>query len=267
MDFAEFELCCADYLSKKYKHTGCTFEVSGGTDSTAPDIVVKKGGVVICNIEVKEPGAQCGQFVAFPDEASRTFKYSELNHPKVPSKESLAILSEMAKNFDKYKEPSSKELGLDKELYYERIVDYYTNYKDSHFFMTRESVNEGNFIIFPTSKFRDYFDVSACYRRKKSGSHNPNKKEIEALPKILTSKYVSGYSVQKDGKYTNVLMDSECDPCFIAEGEYRMQFKQISGKLYRMTGLGTTNNANVIFTIALKSKQKADDLSTFEKML
>lgn len=267
MDFVEFEHCCASYLRTKYKGTGCTFEVSGGTDSTVPDIVVKKDNELICNIEVKEPGAQCGQFVAFPDEDTRTFKYSELNHPKIASNESMAILKAMEANFDKYKNPSSKELGLNKQLYVNRIVDYYLNFKHSHFFMTRESVEEGDFIIFPTSKFADYFDVTACYRKKKSGSHNPNKKELEALPRMLTSELVSGYEIEKEGKYTNVLMDGNLPSRFILEDTCRIQFKNIGGSRYRVTGLSSTNNPNVIFTIGLKGKQKADDLSTFESKI
>ena len=267
MDFSEFEICCANYLKSKYSHTGCTFEVNGGTDSTAPDIIVKKGGKLVCSIEVKEPNAQCGQFVAFADEGTRKFIYSELNHPKEPSKQSLAILDAMAADFDKHKTPSAKELGLNKQLYYDRIIDYYENYKQSQFFMTREEVESGDFIVFPTSHFKDYFDVNACYRKKKSGSHNPNKRELAALPTLLTKKIVNGYSVQQDGKYTNVLMNGNCPQCFILGDEDRVQLRNIGGNLYRMTGLGKTNNPNVIFSIRLKSKQKADDLSAFEKML
>lgn len=246
---------------------GCTFEVNGGTDSTAPDIIVKKAGKQVCSIEVKEPTAQCGQFVAFADTEAKKFTYSEQNHPQKPSKQSLAILEAMAVDFDKHKTPSAKELGLNKQLYYDRIIDYYENYKQSKFFMTREAVESGEFIIFPTSHFKDYFDVSACYRKKKSGSHNLNKRELAALPSLLTKNIVNGYSVQHDGKYTNVLIDGNCPTCFILGDEDRIQFRKINGSLYRMTGLGKTNNPNVIFSICLKAKQKADDLSAFENLL
>lgn len=267
MDSYDFENCCADYLKRKYSDTGCTFELNGGSDSTASDIVVKKNGKQVCSIEIKEPVAQCGQFVAFADEEAKKFIYSELNHPKEPSKQSLAILDAMSVNFDKHKTPSTRELGLEKQLYYDRIIDYYENHKQSKFFMTREKVDSGEFIIFPTSQFKDYFDVKASYRKKRSGSHNPNKKELALLPNLLNKKIVNGYRVQKDGKYTNVLMDGNCPQRLILGDEDRVQFKNIGGNLYRMTGLGKTNNPNVIFSISLKSKQKDDDLSAFEKML
>ena len=124
MNFTEFELSCASYLFERYAHYGCHFQVTGGLDSSSPDIVVSRNGKPVCNIEVKEPIAQCSQFVAFPVESTRSFIYSSLNHPAVASDSSNAILSEMAKDFDRYKKPSSKELGLDKELYYDRMYEF-----------------------------------------------------------------------------------------------------------------------------------------------
>lgn len=267
MDFLEFELSCARYLSKKYSDTGCKFIVNGGMDSTAPDIIVKKDNKVICNIEVKEPNAQCSQFVAFPDVDNRTFIYSPRNHPPQPSIASLAILNAMAKDFDKHKTPSNAELGLNKQLYYDRIIDYYVNYKKCTFFMTRESVDSGEFIIFKTVKFKDYFDVTACYRPKRSGSHNPNAREIAYLPKLLQNNNLAKHEVIKDGKYINVKFPTDCGTRFKLEGKDRLQFKKLEPGLYRVTSLGSTNNANVIFSIKLKEQMEKADWEALEKVI
>lgn len=265
MDFFEFENSCARFLRRKYSDTGCEFIVNGGLDSTLPDIVVKKNGKVVCNIEVKEPYAQCSQFVAFADEEARSFTYSSRNHPPVPSQASLAILAAMSKNFDKHKVPSTDELGLSKQLYYDRIIDYYVNYKSCKFFMTRESVDSGEFIVFPTVEFRDYFDVTACYRAKKSGSHNPNKKELLELPTMLLANNLPKYELIKDGKYLNVQFSVDAGERFILEGKFRLQFKRIEPRVYRVTGLSSTNNANVIFSICPKLPIKMSNWAAFEK--
>lgn len=267
MDFIEFENSCARYLQDKYSATGCVFVVNGGTDSKSPDIVVRKEGEVVCNIEVKEPYAQCGQFVAFADEKTRTFTYSERNHPSKPSEASAAILKAMSENFDKHKVPSSDELGLDKQLYYDRIIDYYANYKKCMFFMTREYVDSGEFIVFPTGDFQDYFDVTACYRPKKSGSHNPNKKELEVLPSMLVENDHPHYEFIKDGKYLNVKLQADAGERFILEGKRRFQFKRTEPMIYRVTGLSSTNNANVIFSISPKQPVRKSDWEALEKVI
>ena len=267
MNFTEFELSCASYLFERYAHYGCHFQVTGGLDSSSPDIVVSRNGKHVCNIEVKEPIAQCSQFVAFPQESTRSFIYSSLNHPAVASDSSNAILSEMAKDFDRYKKPSSKELGLDKELYYDRIIDYYSSFKDSKFFMTRESVDSGNFIIFPTSALRDYFDVTACYRQKKSGSHNPNRNERDILPALLKEHNIGVTSIIHDGKYTDIIVEADRDERFVLESSTDFQFKRTGEKSYRVTCLGKTNNPNVIFSIRPKLPWKDSDWDSFENTI
>lgn len=267
MDFIEFENSCAGFLRRKYAETGCEFIVNGGLDSTLPDIVVMKDGKVVCNIEVKEPNAQCSQFVAFANEDTRSFTYSSRNHPSVPSQASLDILAAMSKNFDKHKVPSTDELGLSKQLYYNRIIDYYANYKKCMFFMTRESVDSGEFIVFPTIEFSDYFDVTACYRPKKSGSHNPNKKELLELPAMLSANNLPRYELIKDGKYLNVKFSLDAGERFILEGKSRLQFKRIEPRVYRVTGLSSTKNANVIFSISPKLPIKKSNWAAFEKII
>lgn len=268
MDFAEFEKSCAEYLINKYSTFGYDFFIKGGTDSTTPDIVVKKDGKEICNIEVKEPKAQCGQFVAFVNEKSKSFTYSKHNRPKEPSKESLAILKAMNYNFDALKNTSTKDLGLNKELYYKRIINYYYSYKKTKFFITRESVDSGEYIIFPTSSIHNYFDVTACYRKKKSGSHNPRKKEYDVLNNLANNR---GWEIQKCGEYSYASINNAQENCFtLVEDVYKFQFKQPKDQqLYRVTVLSTTINPNIIFTISLRkgSKQKKEDLDEFESML
>ena len=117
---------CFEHLVSKYSTEHVKFGIRGGTVSNESDIVVVVVGTPAFYIEAKMPGSQCGQFVLFPDEASRVFIYSSRNRsPRTATVD--AILLAMDKDFDKYKVPSTKELGLDKNLYVNWIVEYYAS--------------------------------------------------------------------------------------------------------------------------------------------
>ena len=263
----------SSYLNSVYSKDGIVFRPCGGSDSFAPDIVVEQNGMVIAQMEVKMPEAQCGQFVVFPNHKNKSFYYSPANHPAQASEASLAIISEMNKNFEKYKKPSPKEMGLDTELYYNRVVDYYLNYKKCGFFITRETPDSGEFIIFPTIKFRDYFSISACYRKKRSGSHNPSPDETNVATSLLSSQLGltvdRGIRVRENGKtYTDLVIPNASEPLYKIETPTRLQVrKQTATGRYRLTMLATTENPNVIFSIRLTSGQDPEDLNVFKRSL
>lgn len=267
----QFEKECAEYLNKKYGGKGLSFINQGGSDSNAPDIIIKRNGTTINNIEVKMDGAQCSQFVLKPDEASRKFIYSSRNRPPKPSNSSLAIMKEMEKDFDKHKTPSPAELGFPKALYRDRIVDYYVNFKSSKFFMTKDS-SSGKYIIFPTENVSEYFDITACFRYKPSGSHNPKDDEI-ARSIVLIEKAglrVKGQrKVKKDAKedYTDLLIEGARKDVIKIEEPFRLQIRKVEGNYYRLTILSDTKNPNVIFTIKLNKPQQIKDLRIFEESL
>lgn len=62
-------------------------------------------------------------------------------------------------------------VDIDTNVLFGWVNDFYS-FKNVKFFMS-----EGNeILIFPIEKFSNYFDIRAIYRRKKSGSSEPNKK-------------------------------------------------------------------------------------------
>lgn len=73
----DFEIDCTDYLNKAFGEYAY-FIHQGGSDSTAPDILVKTNKGTSFYIEAKHCPAQCGQFVLLPDVKSSTFIYSRL---------------------------------------------------------------------------------------------------------------------------------------------------------------------------------------------
>lgn len=272
MTSTDFEKTCVEYLSKTYSSAGLSFIHSGGFDSTVPDIVVVKNGATIANIEIKEPLAQCSQFVVFPNKKNKSFYYSTDNKPSEPSEPSKAIIEEMNKDFDRYKKPSPKEMGLDTDLYYNRVIDYYLNYKGCGYFITRESVDSGAFIILPTEKLKSYFSISACYRKKRSGSHNPSIDEAKRAVALLTEKIkliiVGTNRTTVNGKtYTDLEISNATQPLYKLEEPIRLQIKQLVARIFRLTILSFTENPNVIFSIKLFAKQNQDDLTKFEETI
>lgn len=67
---------CLKYLKLNFSDKYYDFKGEGGSDSTKSDILLTKSGIAIFYIETKMEQAQCGQFVAFPNEDEKSFYYS-----------------------------------------------------------------------------------------------------------------------------------------------------------------------------------------------
>ena len=67
---------CLKYLKLNFADKYYNFEAKGGSDSKKSDILLTKNGISLFYIEAKMSKAQCGQFVAFPNEGTRIFEYS-----------------------------------------------------------------------------------------------------------------------------------------------------------------------------------------------
>lgn len=260
-NWEKHEMECFEYLKCKYASERVCFDMRGGSLSNESDIAVNIDGTPVFYVEAKMPESQCGQFVLFPEEATKKFVYSSRNKsPRTASAD--AIIREMERNFDRYKEPSAKELGLDKKLYENWIVEYYSS-KGVKFIITR---NNG-FIIFPIEKFGEYFDVTAVYRVKKSGSANPAKKYFEQIREMLEYYKVEYRNLRYDGKKLYVDVCCTEDEFRKSAGDVEFCFKRDSECSFVVTKLSKTNNPNVIFSISLKKGIDADDIRCFENEL
>lgn len=252
---------CFGYLVSEYSSERVAFDIRGGSVSNESDIAVNIDGHPSFYIEAKMPGSQCGQFVLFPDEDSRRFIYSLRNRsPRTASAD--AIIREMERGFDRYKTPSAKELGLDKELYVNWIVEYYAS-KGVRYFMTQGD----GFVIFPIEKFGKYFDVSAVYRVKKSGSANPVQRDVLQIKRLLENEELRYGNLRFDGRKLYVDICGCGETFRIDGGGVDFFFRKDRDCSYVITKLSNTNNANVIFSISLKRGVDVDDIRAFEKEL
>lgn len=252
---------CCEYLERKYSSERVVFCMQGGSDSGKSDIAVCIGEDFAFYVEAKMPTSQCGQFVLFPDEINARFLYSPHNRsPRGAAAD--AIISEMNRNFDKFKIPSTKELGLDRALYVNWIIEHYSS-SGVKYFMTKSD----DVVIFPIEKFGDYFDVTAVYRVKKSGSSNPGLRYVAMVERLLEERGVRYENLRFEGKKLFVDIFGEASEFKISCDGVEFFFRKGQGDGYAVTKLSKTNNANVIFSISLKRGVDDKDIRLFESEL
>lgn len=261
---------CLQYLKKNFADNKYNFEAKGGSDPTKSDILLTKNGIAIFYIESKMNKAQCGQFVAFPNTDTNSFEYSKSNVYSM-NIHSAIILDKMAENFNRYKTPGTEgiELSLDKSYFYSWICDFYKNKNVKYFIVEKDvglnNMSSDNFIIFPIEHFQNYFDVTAIYRRKKSGSTNPTENDYLEIKKAIKSEGFSINKIYKEGKYVFIKMSAVSATYKIIGENHTYQFKHIKDDIFKVTRLSNTSNPNIIFSISLIKKQQEIDLTKFKR--
>ena len=231
-----FELECFKYLKKKYPNK--KVEYYGKHNSTVPDIKVDD-----IFIECKHCPAQCTQFVLFP--VDNKFMYSLKNkNPK--NRFSQNIINYMNANFDSFSENVKKQAieypGCEED-FFGCIKEFYKR-KNVKYFITN------NFLIIPLEKINDYFNVSAVYRAKKSGSRKPSKALIDELMVYINSTY-KPESVSYNGKSLLINTPNNLDKVKFNFNGFDFMFSKV-GNVYAVRQLSNVNNKNVIFSITLK---------------
>lgn len=128
-------------------------------------------------MDVKYCPAQCGQFVLLPDSENNIFRYSNRNKSRI-NIYSQKILNYMNCHFKDFKEVGTKGKDIsmenDSDIFANWIIQIYKD-KGVKFFITN------NYTILPVERFQDYFDISAKYRTKRSGSRNVGKKNVQLV--------------------------------------------------------------------------------------
>lgn len=265
-DWVDFERKCYEYLQDNYgKLNGSVrFVWEGNSVSTRSDILVE-GEQGSFYVEVKSPEAQSGQFVLFPDTVNSEFVFSPQNK-SVKNEFVDAIMEHMNTEFDAYANAGKdgRNINLDPEIFYEWVTNYYMS-KNVRFIM---SSFEGRPVIVPVDKLRDYFDTSATYRIKKSGSSKPAEKSQKPLLQLIQEKFDAPGFV--DGKKLFVTSDEDLHEQKFMYEDYEYQFskrKERGANIYEVRRLSNTHNMNVIFKLVSKAGQRAADLKAFEKAI
>lgn len=257
-NWQKFELDCFSYIEKNYSQNEILFVPSGQHDPTQPDIIVKRNGNTLFNIEVKSQVAQCGQFVLHPDFSNRCFVFSKRN--KSSEEKAQKFIDYMNDKFEIFCDLKPTELQIQKEFMFDWVKYYYAEVKKTRYFMS-EFNNE--YVIFPLDKINEYMDIKCLYRIKKSGSTDLTHPNIGDFMDSLESNGISHFSelIQKDKSYF-IKLNEERDKIKI-QGKKKRYLLCKEGDLYQVRMLSNTTNANIIFTISTKIQQKLEDLQLF----
>lgn len=156
----------------------------------------------------------------------------------------------MNSDFDGFREAGTagKEIIMSnsKEIFAKWIIQVYSE-KNTKFFISN------NFTIIPIESISDFFDISAKYRIKRSGSGNVGKRGFQFIKDYLkTSELnISEYKTSEDKLFVTSLQDLHGYRFILGKYEYMLSLRDDE---YEVRKLSNTYNANVIFSIKLKEK-------------
>ena len=252
----KFEEDCTLFLIEQFGEYA-KFTHQGKSDSTIPDIKVETKKNKKFYIEAKHSPAQCGQFVLLPNVETKKFEYSRLNSTDI-NEFSQIIINHMNDDFEEFKEAGTAGKAIEfencRDIFNQWIIKTYKD-KGVKFFITN------NYVMLPIEKFADYFNVSAKYRIKRSGSSSVGSGNINKVIQYLTTKYpdIKLKSV-KDKVFIYAEYNLHNERFTIGKNEYMISKRADN---YEIRKLSNTFNANVIFSIELKTNNGGISISDF----
>ncbi len=256
----QFESEALKYLKNTYSNNCIDYKLRNTADSTMSDIEVYLNGSLSFFIEVKDSSAQSGQFVLLADEEKKKFVFSPRNKSTANEITELMV-AYMNNDFDRFYSAgtSGASLDIDNTIFSSWIKNYYKAKKVS-FVISR--LNK-SFVILPLEKIDEYFDISAKYRIKKSGSSSPSQKYIQDIKKAFRKLYPSiQYKCENKKLYASIAEKLTVEKLFL-DKYYYLLAKKDDGS-YEIRQLSNTNNMNVIFSLKIKKEQAIEDLLLFK---
>nr|DAJ95801.1 MAG TPA: HhaI Restriction Endonuclease/DNA Complex, modification, protein-DNA complex, iodine [Caudoviricetes sp.] len=263
----QFELESLAYLESRYNKNGIEFIHHDTTDSTGSDIEVVKNGRSIFFIEAKDTAAQSGQFVLLPNDTTRSFIFSPRNK-SVPNEMTQIMIEYMNADYDRFNAAGTagEALNINPDVFTNWIIGHYKEKNVKYVISKRQ-----NMIICPIEKFGEYFEVSANFRIKKSGSSEPSGKYVDSVIAALQQNYglTDIYKQTVNGKkklFVNAPAHLSKVRFELGDYTYYLSPQETAGN-FEVKQLSNTRNKNVIFSINVIKEQSASDLAQFEAEL
>ena len=242
----QFEKDSTNFLNDRFSQYA-RFIHQGGADSTAPDILVETKMGNSFYIEAKCTPAQCGQFVLIPNIETSAFEYSKLNATR-PNKYALLIMDYMNDSFDEFREAGTagKDINMPnkEDVFSGWVINTYSS-KGTCYFITN------GYVIVPIERFQMYFDITAKYRIKRSGSSSVGKSRIDAVSNYIRANGFPIDSIKSNGDKLMVTSRESIHNQRFVLGAYEYMFS-LRDEQYEVRKLSNTYNANVIFSITRK---------------
>lgn len=255
-----FESDCVNVLNREYSKYNVTFEGTGKSDSTQSDIKVLKNKSLLFFIECKMNVAQSGQFVLLPKDTH--FIYSPGNEFEI-NEFSQVILNYINDNFELYKNvgTASLDIPLSKEIFNSWIINHYKSKNAKYIITSYNSLG----LIFPIEKLGDYFNVTANFRIKGSGSSSLPTSHSNAVSNFFSQKYGSSYSrmYTNGNKYLVECSTRIPDKTEFSLDSTRYFIREQGNNTYEIRKLSNTRNANVIFSAKYNGNNDSTYLKAF----
>jgi hypothetical protein len=153
--------------------------------------------------------------------------------------------------FDEYKNAGVRGKKIDiengAEIFVKWIIQVYRN-KGVRFFITN------NYNIVPIGDFGTYFDVTASYRVKRSGSSKVPKKNMKSVIDYVVDSKFDIFEHNEKGKKLYVKSKQALNKVKFSLNGLEYMFSGVADE-FEIRKLSNTNNANVIFSVKYKNKQ------------
>lgn len=258
----KFEIECLKYLKNQYSSNIISFKPTGFSNSNSSDILVLRNGIPDFSIEAKMPIAQSGQFVLISE--NNKFRFSNRNKSSITRPTNI-IIDYINNNYEIFQNETTSgiDLDMDEKIFADWIFQYYEEAKNVKFIISR---SKNNYVIIPINKIGKYFDISAKFRIKKSGSNNLPASHEPLLLNLLKN-YPGTHKLSRSGKKCYLSTNGEFIDSEKIVGEKATYMMKKSEDRYLIRKLSNTFNSNVIFSIHLKENQNKNDLNKFIKSL
>ena len=124
-------------------------------------------------------------------------------------------------------------------------------------------------IICPIDKFGEYFEVSAKFRIKNSGSTEPSSKYVDDIIAFLKERYnINVYKKTVNGKKKLFAhAPANFSKVKFKLDKYTYYLSPQTEGYFEVKQLSNTRNKNVIFSINVKQEQLESDLEQFKSEL
>ena len=179
------------------------------------------------------------------------------------------MISYMNEDYDRFNSAGTagEALNIEPEIFTQWIIERYREKKVKYVISKRNGM-----IICPIKKFGDYFEASANFRIKNSGSTEPSSKYVDAVISALKGRFGinDAYRCRTvEGKNKLFVNAPACfSKAKFEVGNYTYYLSPQADKgCFEVKQLSNTRNKNVIFTIKVKQEQMASDLEQFKSEL
>lgn len=244
----KFEQSCYEYIEKNIP-SFYQVRLDGSSNAMASDIFVYN----IHNnenfyIEVKKTPSQSSQFVVLPNLENQQFQFSQ-NNKKNETLLHLKFIEYMNASYADFLNTGTKgkEIFLDQEIFCQFIKQDYES-KGIKYIICN------NMHILKTSELEKHFNITCCYRIKKSGSNSPALKKHEEIKSYLFENFkITFDNIEVSGKKKDFIIKGHNQ---LSETKFKINnddyILKIKGDYLRVRLLSNTKNGNIIFKLSLK---------------